>query len=97
MLLQAFQFTASAAIKLPPLDLAAPPASPPRPSPPPGQLAGAAAGPAPAPPPPLPPPGKAGKCTAGPDCVWLATLYGRVYCCHLDKASRVLRLYRMYR
>ena len=108
--LQAFQFTSSAAIKLPPLDLASPPASLPKASTPAGAGAGGvgsgAAGIALAQPPAVQgllqlggsSRGKGGsRPSAGPDCVWVVTLYGRVYLCHLDKGTRVLRLYRMYR
>ena len=33
----------------------------------------------------------------GPDRVWVARLYGRVYCCHHDRARGALRLYRLFR
>ncbi|GAB4823944.1 hypothetical protein N2152v2_010990 [Parachlorella kessleri] len=106
--LQAFQFTSAAAIKLPPLDLASPPAAIPKASAPAGAavVGSGAAGTAHARPPAVQGllqlggrgRGRGGsKPSAGPDCVWVVTLYGRVYLCHLDKGARVLRLYRMYR
>lgn len=95
--LQAFQFTPTGAIKLPALNLSAPPASPPRQ---PQLYNGTAGSPSPARSPARSSIGRAGassRPSVGPDCVWIVSLYGRVYCCHLDKALRVLRLYRMYR
>ncbi|KAL4448111.1 hypothetical protein ABPG75_005330 [Micractinium tetrahymenae] len=33
----------------------------------------------------------------GPDTCWVAVLYGRVFCCHHDRAAGLLRLYRLFR
>lgn len=33
----------------------------------------------------------------GPDTCWVAVLYGRVFCCHHDRAAGLLRLHRLFR
>jgi hypothetical protein len=34
---------------------------------------------------------------AGPDVCWVVMLYRKVYCAYHDRATRTLRLYRMFR